>query len=155
MRALILAASVAIVMVVPFNAVAQPCSGSYCSPTYPPPPNSVTSACDSIRNQLNMTLAGVEQASNSDCFGGQSFMPAIVDRVRRLRAKLDARGLTQVDIEIDGGINPETDRQVVATGATVLGAGNAVLQYERLPSRHRVATGVSMVEPSLSRPWEP
>jgi ribulose-phosphate 3-epimerase len=61
-------------------------------------------------------------------FGGQSFIPATVDKVRRLRAMLDARGLSKVDIEVDGGINPETAKQVVAAGATVLVAGNAVFK---------------------------
>ena len=61
-------------------------------------------------------------------FGGQAFIPATVDKVRRLRAMLDARGLTAVDIEVDGGINPVTAKQVVAAGANVLVAGNAVFK---------------------------
>ncbi len=60
-------------------------------------------------------------------FGGQAFIPATVDKVRRLRAMIDARGL-QVDIEVDGGINPVTAKQVVAAGANVLVAGNAVFK---------------------------
>jgi ribulose-phosphate 3-epimerase len=40
---------------------------------------------------------------------------------------LDARGLS-VDIEVDGGINPTTSKQVVAAGANVLVAGNAVFK---------------------------
>jgi ribulose-phosphate 3-epimerase len=61
-------------------------------------------------------------------FGGQSFIPSTVDKVRRLRAMLDARGLSRVDIEVDGGVNAETAKQVVAAGATVLVAGNAVFK---------------------------
>jgi ribulose-phosphate 3-epimerase len=61
-------------------------------------------------------------------FGGQSFIPASVDKVRRLRAMLDARGLTAVDIEVDGGINATTSKQVIAAGANVLVAGNAVFR---------------------------
>ena len=61
-------------------------------------------------------------------FGGQAFIPATVDKVRRLRAQLDARGLTQVDIEIDGGVNADTAKQVAAAGANVLVAGNAVFK---------------------------
>lgn len=59
-------------------------------------------------------------------FGGQAFIEASVDKVRRLRAMLDARGLGHIDIEVDGGINHETASRVVAAGATVLVAGNAV-----------------------------
>ncbi len=59
-------------------------------------------------------------------FGGQAFIPQSVDKVRRLRALLDAKGLDQVDIEVDGGINADTAKQVVAAGANVLVAGNAI-----------------------------
>jgi ribulose-phosphate 3-epimerase len=62
-------------------------------------------------------------------FGGQSFIGATVDKVRRLKAMLDARGLSdKVDIEVDGGINDYTSRQVVAAGATVLVAGSHVFK---------------------------
>lgn len=61
-------------------------------------------------------------------FGGQAFIPAAIDKVRRLRAMLDARGLQAVDIEVDGGINATTAKQVVAAGANVLVAGNAVFK---------------------------
>ncbi|RKG72303.1 ribulose-phosphate 3-epimerase [Corallococcus exercitus] len=58
-------------------------------------------------------------------FGGQSFIESTVDKVRRLRAMLDARGL-DVDIEVDGGINAQTAKRVVDAGATVLVAGSYV-----------------------------
>ena len=61
-------------------------------------------------------------------FGGQSFIASTVDKVRRLRHLLHARSLGHVDIEIDGGINAETAKLVVAAGATVLVAGNAVFK---------------------------
>jgi ribulose-phosphate 3-epimerase len=58
-------------------------------------------------------------------FGGQGFIPQTVDKVRRLRAMMDARGL-HTDIEVDGGINAETARRVVDAGASVLVAGSYV-----------------------------
>ena len=58
-------------------------------------------------------------------FGGQGFIPQTVDKVRRLRAMLDARGL-HTHIEVDGGINAETARLVVEAGADVLVAGSYV-----------------------------
>jgi ribulose-phosphate 3-epimerase len=78
---------------------------------------------------IEEVLGDVEQIllmSVNPGFGGQSFIPSTVDKVRRLRAMLDARGLQKVDIEVDGGINAETAKQVVAAGATVLVAGNAI-----------------------------
>jgi ribulose-phosphate 3-epimerase len=61
-------------------------------------------------------------------FGGQAFIPSTVDKVRRLRAMLEAKGLHGVDIEVDGGINTETAKLVTAAGATVMVAGNAVFK---------------------------
>jgi ribulose-phosphate 3-epimerase len=64
-------------------------------------------------------------------FGGQSFIETTVDKVKRLRAQLDARGLSaKVDIEVDGGINPQTAKRVVSAGATVLVAGSAVFHTQ-------------------------
>ncbi len=48
-----------------------------------------------------------------------------LDKVRRLRRMLESNGLS-TDIEVDGGINPQTARQVVEAGANVLVAGTAV-----------------------------
>ncbi len=58
-------------------------------------------------------------------FGGQSFIPSVVDKVKRLRAMLDAKGLS-AHIEVDGGVNAQTAKQVVAAGADVLVAGSYV-----------------------------
>jgi ribulose-phosphate 3-epimerase len=80
---------------------------------------------------IEEVLGDVEQVllmSVNPGFGGQAFIPATVDKVRRLRAMLDDRGLGRVDIEVDGGINADTAKQVVAAGATVLVAGNAVFK---------------------------
>jgi len=62
-------------------------------------------------------------------FGGQSFIPNTVDKVRRLRQLLDSKGLS-VDIEVDGGINPQTAPQVIDAGANVLVAGTAVFEAQ-------------------------
>lgn len=80
---------------------------------------------------IEEVLGEVEQVllmSVNPGFGGQTFIEATVDKVKRLRAMLDARGLSKVDIEVDGGINPDTAKRVVAAGANVLVAGNAVFK---------------------------
>ncbi|MGO0061984.1 ribulose-phosphate 3-epimerase [Brevibacillus fluminis] len=59
-------------------------------------------------------------------FGGQKFIHNVLPKVAALRAMLNERGLSHVDIEIDGGVNPETARLCEQAGATVLVAGNAV-----------------------------
>ena len=58
-------------------------------------------------------------------FGGQSFIPTVVDKIARIRDMLGGR---DVDIEVDGGITPETAPSVVAAGATALVAGSAVFK---------------------------
>ncbi|NHN28446.1 ribulose-phosphate 3-epimerase [Paenibacillus agricola] len=59
-------------------------------------------------------------------FGGQRFISGMLPKITKLRNMLDERGLQHVDIEVDGGVNADTARQVVAAGANVLVAGNAV-----------------------------
>ena len=58
-------------------------------------------------------------------FGGQSFIPTVVDKIARIRDLLGGR---DVEIEVDGGITPETAPSVVAAGATALVAGSAVFK---------------------------
>lgn len=58
-------------------------------------------------------------------FGGQAFIPAQLEKIRAVRAMIGDR---DIDLEIDGGITPETAPQVVAAGANVLVAGSAVFK---------------------------
>jgi len=63
-------------------------------------------------------------------FGGQAFIPATLAKIRALRETLDARGLSHVHIEVDGGINVETAKQVAENGAGVLVAGNSIFSQK-------------------------
>lgn len=56
-------------------------------------------------------------------FGGQAFIPATADKVRRIRAMVGDRN---IDIQVDGGITPETVPLVAEAGANVFVAGSAV-----------------------------
>jgi ribulose-phosphate 3-epimerase len=58
-------------------------------------------------------------------FGGQTFIPAALDKLREVRALVGAR---PIDIEIDGGITAENAARVVQAGANVLVAGSAVFR---------------------------
>jgi len=58
-------------------------------------------------------------------FGGQSFIPEVLDKVEAARKIIDSRGLT-TDIEIDGGIGPDTIREAREAGVDVFVAGSAV-----------------------------
>lgn len=58
-------------------------------------------------------------------FGGQSFIPASVDKIRRVRALLDSVG-NVAPVEVDGGVDLRTIASVVKAGASILVAGQAV-----------------------------
>jgi ribulose-phosphate 3-epimerase len=58
-------------------------------------------------------------------FGGQAFIPSVVEKVARVKKMIGDR---PVDIEIDGGVTPETAPLVAAAGANVLVAGSAVFK---------------------------
>jgi len=62
-------------------------------------------------------------------FGGQSFIPATLLRIAKMRKILDARGLS-VELEVDGGINADNAPDIVKAGANVLVAGNSVFRTE-------------------------
>jgi ribulose-phosphate 3-epimerase len=86
-------------------------------------PGTPLSSIEEVLGEVGMVLV----MSVNPGWGGQSFIPASVDKVRRLRAMLDARG-SKARVEVDGGVNPQTAREVVAAGADVLVAGNAVFR---------------------------
>ena len=58
-------------------------------------------------------------------FGGQAFIPAVVEKVARVKRMIGAR---KIDIEIDGGVTPETAPLVAAAGANVLVAGSGIFK---------------------------
>ena len=58
-------------------------------------------------------------------YGGQRFIPSAVRKIEELAQFRDRLGLT-FEIEVDGGINEQTAREVIDAGATILVAGNAV-----------------------------
>ncbi len=61
-------------------------------------------------------------------FGGQAFLPSVLPKLAALREMIDRAGL-DVDLEVDGGVSPETARRVVDAGARVLVAGSAVFGH--------------------------
>jgi len=58
-------------------------------------------------------------------FEGQKFIPEVIPKVKRLREMADKRGL-DIEIEVDGGISPETIGRVSSAGANVFVAGSAI-----------------------------
>ncbi len=58
-------------------------------------------------------------------FGGQSFIPATLDKVREARAMIDASGM-DIRLEIDGGVTPKNIAEIAAAGADTFVAGSAI-----------------------------
>ena len=84
-------------------------------------PSTPLAAVEEVLSEIDMVLI----MSVNPGFGGQQFITASIDKIRRLRQIITDRKLT-VDIQVDGGINKETAPLVVAAGATILVAGSAV-----------------------------
>ena len=62
-------------------------------------------------------------------FGGQSFMPSALPKLKKLKAECERQGIN-VDLEVDGGINGETAPLAVEAGANVLVAGSYLFSDE-------------------------
>lgn len=62
-------------------------------------------------------------------FGGQKYIEGSTDKIRRVREMLKERGLN-IDLEVDGGINPDNVETVLEAGANVIVAGSAVFGAE-------------------------
>ena len=80
---------------------------------------------DVILDELDLVLV----MSVNPGFGGQSFIPSALDKIRALRQRITERGLA-TEIEVDGGVKIDNIRQVVAAGADVLVAGSAVFNTD-------------------------
>jgi ribulose-phosphate 3-epimerase len=84
-------------------------------------PSTPESAIEYVLDRLDLILLMTVNPG----FGGQAFIPAVVDKVRRVKALIGRR---PIDIEIDGGVTPETAPLVTAAGANVLVAGSAIFK---------------------------
>lgn len=79
----------------------------------------------SIEHVMNMVDLVLVMTVNPG-FGGQSFIP-LLDKIRTIRSMIATQG-RPIDLEVDGGITPDTARLVIEAGADVLVAGTAVFK---------------------------
>ncbi len=84
-------------------------------------PHTPESVIEYVLNRLDLVLLMTVNPG----FGGQAFIPSVVEKVARVKAMIGDR---PIDIEIDGGVTPETAPLVAAAGANVLVAGSAVFK---------------------------
>ena len=83
-------------------------------------PATPVSAVDYILEDIDLVLVMTVNPG----FGGQSFITSQLPKIRELRRRIDALG-KPIDLQVDGGINPETARIAIEAGADVLVAGTA------------------------------
>ena len=88
------------------------------------PATSLTSL-DYILEDLDLVML----MSVNPGFGGQSFIPSTLDKVRELKGMIDQKNLT-VGIEIDGGVSPATISEISEAGVNIFVAGSAVFGAE-------------------------
>lgn len=86
-------------------------------------PSTPLSALEEVLEDVDLVLL----MSVNPGFGGQRFIETSVHKVQRLRRLLDERGI-HAELEVDGGIDPQTAPRVVMAGATILVAGSAVFR---------------------------
>ncbi len=86
-------------------------------------PGTPVEAVDYLLPDLDLVLV----MSVNPGFGGQKFIESQLDKIRDLRARIDATGKA-IDLEVDGGINDDTAKLAIAAGADVLVAGTATFR---------------------------
>jgi ribulose-phosphate 3-epimerase len=83
-------------------------------------------------------------------FGGQSFIPATLDKLRQARKMIDASGL-DIRLEIDGGVKVDNIRQIREAGADTFVAGSAIFGAGRDGDPNRYDTVVSAMRAELAK----
>ncbi|MDQ7053344.1 MAG: ribulose-phosphate 3-epimerase [candidate division KSB1 bacterium] len=85
-------------------------------------PHTPLSSIEEIVQEVDLVLI----MSVNPGFGSQSFIPASMDKIRKLRQMLDERGLPQVRVGVDGGIQLDNIAEVARAGADVLVSGSGI-----------------------------
>ncbi|HXS48863.1 MAG TPA: ribulose-phosphate 3-epimerase [Sphingomicrobium sp.] len=86
-------------------------------------PATPVDALDYVLDQLDLVLV----MSVNPGFGGQKFIISQLHKIEAVAERIAGRGL-DVELEVDGGIDPDTARQAIDAGATALVAGTAVFR---------------------------
>jgi ribulose-phosphate 3-epimerase len=82
-----------------------------------------------IENVLHLTDMVLVMTVNPG-FGGQAYIPTMLDKIRDIRAQANQLGLDHLRIQVDGGISPTTIAEVAEAGADVFVAGSAIFKSD-------------------------
>ncbi|OEF98540.1 ribulose-phosphate 3-epimerase [Desulfuribacillus alkaliarsenatis] len=94
-------------------------------------------------NVLEYVLPDVDMVlimSVNPGFGGQSFIPSAITKIKQLKQMIDEQNLN-IDIQVDGGVNDKTAKEVINAGANVLVAGSYLFGHEDIDNRVRLLRG--------------
>ena len=105
-------------------------------------PATPLAALDEILPELDLVLL----MSVDPGFGGQEYIPSSTAKIARLRRTLDERGLTGIEVQVDGGIKAHNVAEVTGAGATCLVVGSG-LYNDRAP----VADNLAAIRAALAR----
>ena len=83
-------------------------------------------------------------------FGGQKFIPYVLDKARKVRKMIDERGL-KVEIEIDGGVGPANIAEVARAGVDTFVAGSAVFSKRNESDPNRYDTIIGQMRAELAK----
>lgn len=104
-------------------------------------PATPVEALDAILGEVDLVLV----MSVNPGFGGQSYISGSTGRIAALRRRIDALG-SKAELEVDGGVNAKTVREIIGAGATVLVIGSALFN-DRAP----IAANVSSIRKLIER----
>lgn len=89
-------------------------------------PATPVSAIEPILSDVDLVLVMTVNPG----FGGQSFIKSTLPKVQQVARLKEEKGLSHVEIEVDGGVNQKNAPELIQHGATVLVAGSAIFQKE-------------------------
>jgi len=108
-------------------------------------PATPLSHLDYVMDKVDMILI----MSVNPGFGGQSFIPAALDKLREARRRIDASGLP-IRLEVDGGVGPDNIAEIARAGADTFVAGSAIFKARSLDDANRYDGVISEMRSALA-----
>lgn len=109
-------------------------------------PATPLSYLDYVLDKVDMVLL----MSVNPGFGGQSFIPATLDKLREARKIIDASG-RKIRLEIDGGVKVDNIREIAAAGADTFVAGSAIFNAAKTSDKHHYDSVVKAMRDELAK----
>lgn len=101
---------------------------------------------DYVLDKVDMVLL----MSVNPGFGGQTFIPAVLDKLRQARKLIDGSG-RKIRLEIDGGVKVDNIREIAAAGADTFVAGSAIFGSPNKSDAHRYDSVIAAMRDQLAK----